>query len=76
LLSFVLSTLAFFAAAFWLKRYLSEQGINHGLTRNTLVVVLATAVSLFVSAGVDKLEGKPASDPQHDVTQLMKQLGR
>ena len=76
MLDFVLSTLAFFAAAFWIKRYLDEQDINHGMTRNVLVFVLATVVSLIVSAIVDKFEGEPAAGQGNDVTQLLKQLSQ
>ena len=74
MLDFVLSTIAFFAAAFWIKRYLDEQGINHGMTRNILVFVLATVASLAVSAVVDKFEDKPAVDLHSDPNQLLKQL--
>ncbi|WP_124950591.1 hypothetical protein [Sulfuriferula thiophila] len=76
MLDFVLSTLAFFAAAFWIRRYLDEQGINHGMTRNTLIFVLATVVSLAVSAIVDQFEDKPPADQHGEVSQLLKQLAQ
>ncbi|ARU32151.1 hypothetical protein CAP31_10950 [Sulfuriferula sp. AH1] len=76
MLDFALSTLAFFAAAFWIRRYLDEQGINRGMTRNTLVFVLATVVSLLVSAVVDKFEDKPAGGQHGDVAQVLKALAQ
>ncbi|MDR3391809.1 MAG: hypothetical protein P4L77_08735 [Sulfuriferula sp.] len=77
MLDFVLSTLAFFAAAFWIKRYLDEHDINHGMTRNILVFVLATAASLVVSAIVDKFDDQPAAAGQQgDIAQVIKLLGQ
>ena len=76
MLSFVLSTLAFFAAAFWIKRYLEEQGIEQGMTRNILVFVLATGVSFAVAAGVDMFDDKPAAEQHGEMTQLLKQLAQ
>ena len=76
MIDFVLSTFAFFAAAFWIRRYLDEQGINHGMTRNTLVFVLATVVSLLVSAVVDKFEDKPADGQRGDVVHVLKALAQ
>ncbi len=61
MLSLLLSTLAFFAAAYWIKRYLDEQGINHGMTRNIVVFVFATVISLLVSAVVDKFDDHPVN---------------
>lgn len=76
MLDFILSTLAFFAAAFWVRRYLDGQGINHGMTRNMLVFVLATVVSLLVSAVVDKFEDKPATEQYGDIAQALKTLAQ
>lgn len=76
MIDFVLSTLAFFVAAFWIRRYLDGQDINHGMTRNTLVFVLATAVSLLVSAVADKFEDKPANGQQADVVHVLKALAQ
>ena len=75
MVSFVLSTVAFFAAVYWAKRYLDEQDISHGMTRNMVVLVLATAVSLMVSAAVDSVDDQPAA-PQSDVRQVIKLLGQ
>ena len=75
MLGFVLSTIAFFAAVYWAKRYLDEQDINHGMTRNIVVFVFATVVSLVVSAAVDYFDHKPASQ-QSDVQQVIKLLAQ
>lgn len=73
--SFLLSTVAFFAAAYWMKRYLDEQDINHGMTRNIVVFVFATVVSLVVSALVDKFDDHPVNQmaEMHNVIKLLAQ---
>jgi hypothetical protein len=83
MLDLILSTIAFFVAAFFLKRYFDEQGVNKGMTRSVLVFVLASAVSFGVAAVVDRVDeaigGKKhvvAADPPQggDVGQLLKSL--
>lgn len=76
MLDFVLSMLAFFIAAYWIKRLLEEHDIPGGLTRYMLVVVLATAVSLLVSAIVEKFQDKPGANQYTEMTQLLKQLSQ
>lgn len=41
----IVSTIVFFVAAWYIKRYLDEQGIPKGMTRNLMVFVLASLVS-------------------------------
>lgn len=48
--SFVLSTIVFFVAAFFLNRFLDEQGIGKGMTRGVLVFVLASVAAFGVSS--------------------------
>ena len=79
MLSLIISTLAFFAAAWFINRWLDEQDIGKGMTRGALVFTLATLVSFISSAMVDwadtKIEGpQPASLASGDVTQLLKAL--
>lgn len=83
MLNLILSTVAFFVAAFFLKRYLDDQGVNKGMTRSVLVLVLASAVSFGVAAVVDSVDqavsGKKhvaSADPLQggDVGQLLKSL--
>lgn len=59
MISFVLSTIAFFVAAFFLNRYLDEQGIGKGMTRGILVLVLASVASSGVSFLMNSLSHKP-----------------
>jgi uncharacterized membrane protein len=73
--SLLLSTVAFFAAAYWIKRYLDEQDINHGMTRNIVVFVFATVVSLVVSAVVDKFEDHPV-DQTAQIKNVVKLLAQ
>jgi hypothetical protein len=54
-LSIVLSTLAFFVASYFLKRYLEDMGIPKGMTRGALVFSLALLISYVVAVAVDHL---------------------
>jgi hypothetical protein len=45
----VVSTIAYFVAAFYIKRYLVEMGIPKGMTRGMVVFVGAAVVSYGVS---------------------------
>ena len=53
MLSLVLSTVAFFVASYFIKRYLEEMGIPGGMTRNIVVFVFAAAVSYGIAFLVD-----------------------
>jgi hypothetical protein len=57
MLALVVSTIAFFVAAFFIKRRLEEMDIPAGLTRNALVISLSLALSYVVALIVDKLAG-------------------
>jgi hypothetical protein len=57
MLALVVSTIAFFVAAFFIKRRLEEMDIPAGLTRNALVFSLSLALSYIVALVVDKLAG-------------------
>ena len=63
MLSIIVSTLAFFVAAWYLNRYLNEQEIAEGMTRRILVLVLASVVSSAVGMGLDALVSDPESVP-------------
>ena len=45
----LLSTIAFFVAAFFLRRWLEDMDIPAGMTRNTLVFVSALLISYAVA---------------------------
>ena len=70
-LDLLLSTVAFFVSARWLKRYLEEQDIPAGMVRNLMVVVIATAISFAVSSMVSWLDDEQAPDAK-----LMQSVGQ
>jgi hypothetical protein len=55
--SLALSTIAFFVASYFIKRYLVELGISKGLTRGTVVFVLSLMIAYGVSIIVDRVAG-------------------
>jgi len=55
MLSFALSTVAFFIASFYLKRRMSDMDLPSGMTGKLLVFTLALAISYFVGFVADKL---------------------
>jgi len=56
-LSLLLSTIAFFVASYFIKRYLEDSGIPKGLTRGVLIFSLALLVSYLVALAVDAVVG-------------------
>ncbi len=56
LASILLSTIAYFVAAYYVRRYLEDIGVEKGMTRGLVVFTLALAVSYGVSAVVDWFE--------------------
>lgn len=77
----IISTIVFFIAAWYIRRFLEEQGIPKGLTRGTLVFVFAYMVSWGAGEGVDwsheKLAGpQPVAEISADLPQLLKALGQ
>jgi len=55
MLSLVLSSVAFFMAAYFIKRYLENMGIPKGMTRGLVVICLAVLISYSVAWIVDWL---------------------
>ncbi len=53
LASLVISTIAFFVASYYIKRYLVKMEIPQGAARSISVFVLALAVSYAVGFAVD-----------------------
>ena len=47
--SLVLSTIAFFVASFYVKRYLDEIGVPKTMTRSLVIFVLALAIAYGVA---------------------------
>jgi hypothetical protein len=77
----IISTIVFFIAAWYVHRYLDEQGIPKGMTRKILVFSIASVVSWGAGEAVDwaqeKIEG-PQAKVQNagDLSQLLKSLGQ
>lgn len=78
----VISTVVFFIAAGYFRRYLEMQGIPKGITRGMLVFLLASLASCGSGEVVDwvqeKIDGpQPAAAPtSDDMSQLLKELGQ
>jgi len=77
----VISTIVFFIAAWFARRYLDEQGIPKGMTRSVIVFVLASLVSWGAGDMVDwaqvKIEGpQAAAQTSVNLTQLLKEAGQ
>jgi len=77
----IISTVVFFIAAWYVRRYLDEQGIPKGMTRGILVFALASLVSWGAGEVTDwtqqKIEGpQPAAQNSADLSQLLKAAGQ
>jgi hypothetical protein len=76
----IVSTIVFFIAAGYLRRYLENQGLPKGMTRGTLVFALASLVSWgageMVDRGQEKIAGQqPVAQSSDDLSQLLKAVG-
>ena len=72
----IISTIVFFIAAWYIHRYLEENGIPNGMTRSLLVFVLASIVSWGAGEVVDWVHGaQPAAQTTSDLSQLLKAVG-
>ena len=61
MLSIIISTIVFFIAGWYIKRYLDDMEIPKGMTRGVLIFSLAAAVSWGVGSAVNWMQGKPAT---------------
>jgi hypothetical protein len=57
----IISTIAFFIAAFFINRALDKQDINKGMTRSVMVFVLASVASYGASAMAGWMTGEQDS---------------
>jgi len=57
MLGLVFSTIAFFVASYFIKRYLDETGVPKTVVRGLVVFVLALAVAYGVAFIVDRVAG-------------------
>ena len=76
----IISTIVFVIAAWWIRRYLDEQGLPKGMTRGLVVFVLAYVVSWvsgeLVDWAHDKIYGvAPPAQVEQDLKQLLKDSG-
>jgi hypothetical protein len=55
LANIVVSTIAFFVASYFIKRWMDENDIPKGMTRSVTIFVLAVAVSYGVGWVVDHI---------------------
>jgi hypothetical protein len=79
--SLIISTIVFFIAAWFAKRWLDEQGIPSGMTRSVVVFVLASMVSWGAGDVVDwaqvKIEGpQAAAQNSLDMSHLLKSVSQ
>lgn len=79
--SLIISTIVFFIAAWFAKRWLDEQGIPKGMTRSVVVFVLASMVSWGAGDVVDwaqiKIEGpQAAAQNSVNMSQLLKTVSQ
>jgi len=61
MLSIFLSTIAFFVASYFIKRYLDDNGIPKGMTRSLFILCLAALISYGVAIAVDYLDHPAAN---------------
>jgi hypothetical protein len=54
MLSLVISTIAFFVASYFIKRYLNDIGVPKTMTRGLVVFVLALAIAYGVAFIVER----------------------
>lgn len=76
----IISTIVFVIAAWWIHRYLDEQGLPKGMTRGLLVFVLAYMVAWAAGAIVDWAHDKiygvaPPSQAQQKIDQIVRDSG-
>lgn len=81
MLNLVISTIVFFVASWYIKRYLDEQEIPKGMTRGVLIFTLAALLSCGAGWAIDWAQGK-VEDPQataqnqSGLSQIMKAAGQ
>ena len=55
MLSIVVSTVAFFVASYYIKRWADDNDIRKGITRSICIFILAIALAYGVAWAVDKV---------------------
>jgi hypothetical protein len=77
----IISTLVFFITAWYINRYLNDQGIPKGMTRGILVLTLSYLTAWGAGQMVDwtqeKIEGpRPVAQTPDGLSQLLKEVGQ
>ncbi len=77
----VISTIVFFIVAWYVRRFLEEQGFNNGKKRDLLVFVFASLVSWGAGEGADwvqeKIEGKSQiAKKSSDLSEIQKVINQ
>lgn len=77
----IISTLVFFIAAWYLNRFLNEQGIPKGMTRGILVFVLAYMAAWGAGELADWSQAtleEPQAETQtaDDLVRMLKEVGK
>ena len=77
----IISTIVFFIAAGYIRRYLDKHEIPKGVTRGILVFVFASLVSWGAGEAVDWTQGKTegpqaAAQTSDDLSQLLKAVSQ
>ncbi|MBI5430999.1 MAG: hypothetical protein HY938_11170 [Nitrosomonadales bacterium] len=75
MLNLIVSTIVFFIASWYLKKYLDEQEIPKGMTRGVLIFTIAALVSWGAGALVDWVQG-PQAQTAGDLSQMLKSVGQ
>jgi len=63
MLSLFASTIVFFLATWFIRRYLEDQGIPKGMTRGITIIVFAALISWGSAAIISLIQGNGDSKP-------------
>jgi hypothetical protein len=73
----IISTIVFIIAAWYIRRYLDEQGITKSMARGLMVFFLAYLISWGAGELVDWVQGpQPEAQTSPDLSRLLKSVGQ
>ncbi|MGA9664839.1 MAG: hypothetical protein WBQ69_00115 [Gallionella sp.] len=81
MLNLIVSTIVFFIASWYIKRYLDEQEIPKGMTRGVVIFTLAALLSWGVGWSIDWAQGmiegpQTAAQNPSGLSQILKAAGQ
>ncbi len=81
MLNIIVSTIVFFVASWYIKRYLDEQEIPKGMTRGVVIFTLAALLSWGAGWAMDWAQGKiegpqAAAQNPSGLSQILKAAGQ